>query len=298
MKAFDEKIWQFLMEDEKMALGLQYGMDKSSWQAGEIMAKSHYKYLEISYRAKKFIKMFKDYIDLFGEMIPDYIQGDEVVKKYLRLCITKRAKPGEIIPELGVKKKQLDTKIIETMKLWSDPEHPNEFYTYELVKEFDRWNNFRILPEPIREPSAYKRRVKNNYKRQVKMLGQLSPLAIEKITQICKAYRNFPSKAYLPLISKGKPIVLQIKNNPITIKLLTEINLYAFTSKPEAEKYINSVSKYISVKLRECTDGLEFWPTYRELIKKAVNYNEIQKITPTRKYLEMAMKNLEFYNQK
>lgn len=299
MKTINSTILDYLLPDEQVALGLQHTMDKSSWQAGEIMEKSHYKYLEISYRADRFLRMFKEYLELFETIIPEYLSGDEVVKKYLRLCIGKRMKPGEAIEQLGgIKKKQLDALIIKTLKEWGNPDQPNEYHAYELVKEFDRWNNFRILPEAVREPSAFKRRIKNVYKRQVRMIGQLSPLAIEKITQVCRAYNNFPNKAYLPLVSNNKPIVLQVKNNPITINLLTELNLYTFKDKSEAQKYIESVHRYISVRFRECTDGLEFWPVYREMIKKAINYQEIQKITPTRKYLEMAMKNLEFYNQK
>lgn len=290
---------EILLPDEKVSLGLQHNMQKSSWQAGEIMGKSHYKYLEINYRATHFIKLFKEYLDLFGDIIPEYVTGDEKVKTYFRLCIKKRMKPGQAIAELGnIKKKQLDALIIKTLQDWSDPEKPNEFQAFNLVKEFDRWNNFRILPQSCQEPSAYKRRVKNIYKRQVKMLGKLPPLSIDKITELCKASNNFMPKAYLPLITPKGPTVLMAKGNPRTIQLATEINLYIFSDKDSAKKYIEAVHRYISVTFRECTDGLEFWPKYRELIKKALNYDSIQKITPSRKYLEMAMKNLEFYNQK
>lgn len=299
-KIAESVLMEILLPDERVSLGLQHNMQKSSWQAGEIMGKSHYKYLEINYRATHFIKMFKEYLDLFGEIIPGYIQGDERVKKYLRLCIGKRMKPGDALKELGtIRKKQLDTLIIKTLADWSNPETPNEFYAFNLTKEFDRWNNFRILPQSCQEPSAYKRRVKNNYKRRVKMMGQLSPLAIEKIKQLCKVPdKNYSPRLYLPLISKNKPEVVIIKGNKRTQELATEINLYTFTHKKDAFDYIEAVHRYVSVTIRECTDGLEFWPKYRDLIKQATNYDQIQKITPSRKYLEMAMKQLEFYNQK
>jgi hypothetical protein len=241
--------------------------------------------------------MFREYLSLFGEIIPEYIVGDELVKKYFRLCIHKRMKPGEAIQEMGgIKKKQLDVKIIKTLEDWSNPDSPAEYKQYELVKEFDRWNNFRILPEAIREPSAYKRRVKNNFKRRVKMMGELSSLSIQRITELCKANNNFKPRVFLPVLDKRGIKIIPVKGNPVTLELLTEINLYVFTHEADAKKYIESVRKYLSVTVRECTDGLEFWPIYREQIKKAINYEKIQKIAPTRKYLEMAMKKLQYYN--
>ena len=43
------KAWQILNKDEKTALMLTFNQKKSSWEAGDIMDKSHYKYLEITY---------------------------------------------------------------------------------------------------------------------------------------------------------------------------------------------------------------------------------------------------------
>jgi hypothetical protein len=298
MNQIPEEVWAILLPDEKMALGLQYSMDKSSWQAGEIMNKSHYKYLEIRYRAEKFLKMFKEHLDLFIVVIPDFIQGDEIVKQYFNLCITQRMKPGSAIEQVGnIKKKQLDAKIIKTMALWADPNNGNEFVLYNLVREFDRWNNFRILPEPIREPSAFKRRVKNAYKRQVRMMGELSPLAVKKINQLCKVpTKKYNPYFYLPLVNKKKVEIIRVKGNKRTTELLTELNLYYFKKLEDATMYIESLHKYLVTPIRECTDGLNFWPVYRDYIKKATNYEAVQKITPTRRYLEMAVKNLQFYN--
>ena len=48
-----------------------------------------------------------------------------------------------------------------------------------LIREFDRWNNFRILPREIQEPSAFKRRNKNYDIRNLKNLLSINSFYIE-----------------------------------------------------------------------------------------------------------------------
>lgn len=295
MRENEQKAWNILTDDEKTSLTLQIGLSKSSWEVGEIMTKSHYKYLEIKYRAEYFLKLFAEHLDLYDRLIPD-IKGNKFVIAYLRKCIEDRKKPMSIIKsqeffENKITKSGVNKLLEEQLNLWKKSDDAHENVVHDLVKEFDRWNNFRILPKIIQEPSAYKRRVKNVYKKHLKMVCNIHPLSLKKLLKLYQTNR-YPF-LYMPIKSEGIGKIYKIKMNQQSLSIINKIGLYLFSDIKVAEEYINSVDLYTKKGKKECTDGLIFWPKYRELIKKATNYNEVQQISPTRRHLIMALSKFE-----
>lgn len=291
----NSKAWELLLEDEKMALSLQLGMDKSSWESGEIMNRSHYKYLEIKYRAQHFLKIFTEHLELFDEVFPKYINGNKMVLRYFNLCIVFRYKPiksiGLINTEFGkTHKKVLDEKIIETLKNWQKSDNMHNHAMLELIKEFDRWNNFRILPKDIQEPSAFKRRIKNSYKKQIKIIQSIHPLALTKLKKLYLT-RTSPY-IYVPLLSPN-PEVFMMRINKGSMAVFNSLGIYTFKDKNIALEYINNINLYTQKGKKDCLDGLSFWPLYRELIKKSYNYHDVMKISSSRKYLTLAMEKFQ-----
>jgi hypothetical protein len=286
----NKQAWELLSSDEKMALSLHHGLDKSSWEVGEIMNKSHYKLLEIKYRAEKFLKMFTEHLEKFHELFPNYITGDSHAISYFRSCIEHRKKPMEALEQIEktgkMNKTILNDKIRNTLKKWEDSNNVYNATCYELVKEFDRWNNFRILPKDIQEPSAFKRRVKNYHKKQIKNVISIHPIALEKFKKLY-CINSSPS-LYLPLLSP-QPEILRIKINKACMETINSLGLYTFTRREDATTYSNEVWDYISKGKKQCIDGLDFWPKYRELIKKSKNYHEVMNLVPSRKHLQLAM---------
>jgi hypothetical protein len=295
MSKVNKQAWDTLTEDEQSALALQIGMDKSSWQAGEIIGRSHYKYLEIKYRASYFLKLFTEHLDFYDRLITD-LNGDKTVLEYFRICVEKRVKPMAAVEGLKINKSRLNERVIAQMNKWQKSEDAHELITFELIKNFDRWNNFRILPKSLQEPSAYKRRVKNIYKKHLKVISNIPPLSIRKLLKLYQTNRR--PYIYMPIIEiidgKKQPSIYKVKENKGSRAILDGVGLYLFVDYEDAKEYIDEVWAYVGKGKKECTDGLIFWPKYREIIKKAKNYLEVQKITPSRKWLEMAMSKLEY----
>lgn len=297
----NKSAWDILSPDEKTALGTMFGMNKSSWEAGEIMDKSHYKFLEIKYRAEKFLAMFTEHLDLYQQLIPDYIAGEKTVIEYFRLCIGKRMKPQEVITKLNdntidrvFTKSGLNAKVVNQLRKWGKSEDVFELSMFNLVKEFDRWNNFRILPREIQEPSAFKRRIKNMYKKHIRVLTSMPALSREKLIKLSKT--NKAPFAYMPLLIRGSSFeIIKVKVNQNITPLYIELCLYIFKTKEEAETYITNVFHYVSKGKKDCKDGIEFWQIYRDCIKTAQNYHEVQKITAIRSHLDLAYHKLEFF---
>ena len=298
MKANEKRAWGYLDKSEQTALSLQYAFSKSSWEAGQMMARSHYKYLEIKYRAEKFFKMYTEHIDVFQEVVPDYLFCQKDVLQYFKYCLEDRLKPAIAINKIEqaqdkrIIKSELNKKIEETMNRWQNSEQAIEATMVNFIKDFDRWNNFRILPRSCQEPSAFKRRIKNTYKRHIRMLNSIPNISIEKIRELFETKKT--PCVFLPLIIEKTPWVIKIQNKPKTVEALSEISFYIYEDDRTAREYIEAIADYCFKNEKDCKDGLEFWPVYRDIIKKAINYQKVQQITPSRKYLDLALQKLSY----
>jgi tRNA A37 threonylcarbamoyladenosine synthetase subunit TsaC/SUA5/YrdC len=296
MRKLNPKAWGLLTTDEQTALSIQFGMGKSSWQAGEMMDKSHYKYLEIKYRAEHLLKLFTEYAQLYDKVIPE-VNGDKMVIEYLTRCIMKRRKPMKVIDDMAedglrVTKGKINILLSDQFNKWEKSTDAHERVMYDLIKEYDRWNNFRILPKTLQEPSAYKRRVKNVYKKHLKIVTALHPLSLTKLLKLYKT--NKRPFLYMPIVHDGESVIYKMKVNKQSRQIMSSTGLYLFSTSVLAQEYLEAIEGYVGKNKKQCIDGLTFWPKYRELIKKADNYQDIQQITPNRKYLPMAMAQLEY----
>ena len=170
---------------------------------------------------------------------------------------------------------------------------------HNLIMNFDRWNNFRILPKDIQEPSAFKRRDKNRHRKYLKILINMHPFSIREIIKRYKfepKAKNVKYIAYITIIKnvkKSEYEIVPIHAIKSIMDEISKIGIYIFKNRDLADHFIQIILKYYDKQIRHCTDGQKFWPQYRLLIKKTINYNSIQNIVPSRKYLEYAMKDVD-----
>lgn len=294
MSPAQQKAWKILTEAEQTALNLSLVHEKSTWEAGEIMGKSHYKYLEINQRATKFFQLFTEYFKNYDRIIPFKCQIAPGFRKYILCLIEKRLDLKDTLNELHqddwIKPKTRKDAILSGMNHLKNSKFAEDNNLYHLIMDFDRWNNFRILPVSIQEPSAFKRRNKHKLRKLVNLFTSLHPLAVLKIKQLYKVKRSIGIKEYfyLPLYTIHQPElqeVIKISKTEANLKTINNLILYAFRDKSDADRFLEIVVKYISKDYKHCTDGQLFWPEFRILTKKALNYDHILNITPSRKFV-------------
>jgi len=298
----NQEAWAILTHDEKTAITLKLGFSKSTWQAGEVMEKAHYKFLEIEARAKFYLKTFTEHYELYGELIPSYIRMDTRFRKYLMMVIGNRSSIKDAVEfiddhEYNIQMYRHDLIAKEMEKLVNSKHAINQNFAV-LVFDFDRWNNFRILPASIQEPSAFKRRNKNNEKKNIKNLLTLNPYQIKVILDRYQIesgkmlFMPIPSKDRL---NKGYGII-KVLDSDATIKELSRFGFYLFTQEEHAEDFYDHIKGY-SFNRKElknnCKAGQTFWPKFRLLIKSSINYNNIAKRIASRKFLESAMRDMD-----
>lgn len=302
------KAWDILTEDEKLSLTLSIQHNKSTWQAGEIMGKAHYKYLEINARAKTFFKLFTEYFHKTNDLIiPEGVALHPDIAEFIRLTIIERMGYREAVKEIAVHTNTpltingaRERLLKEYLNQLANDDNPLARDLYDLILDFDRWNMFRILPISLQEPSAFKRRNKTRLLKHLKNMKDLNEFHIDRFITKFRAKGKHRRKLYLPIISdtfiEGYDVV-KIQNTDKIIQYLSnEFRLYIFKDKEDADDYGYLVESYLNNNKKDCKHGQVFWPKFRILITKAYNFNSVNNIIPRRKNLEKAFKDLDGKN--
>ena len=305
MSKIPKEVWDILTSDEKAAVELKLGHSKSTWEAGEIMKKAHYKFLEILRRAETYIKMFTEHFELYDQIIPDYLGLDERVRQYFIETIINRKTIRAAVDSVeddtnAFIVKPFREKIISENLMTlheSDSVVDRNFVT--LILEFDRWNNYRILPKNLQEPSAFKRRNKNNDKKTIKAIKEMNTLTIEVMRQRFEytKYKKESNVYWVPVFSKfldDGDNIIPIRKKEKILQVFSKLGMYVFNKKKHAQHFIDILYGYDTSTTMHCKDGQVFWPKYRVVIKDAINFDTIQKLIPNRKFLETFQEDADY----
>ena len=287
MNKSQEKAWNCLTTLEQESLFLQLSQGKSSWEAGEILKISHYKYLEIKDRAQKFFKMFADFYDSYSDIFRPDGPVEERFRDFIYGCLEKRLSRAESIRFIGdsthVLSEVTARTIIRNMKRLHESDNEWDQHTWALICEFDRWNNSRILPKIIQQPSAFKRRINKKHKIYIRYTLDKIPAYLHKLIKEKYYYKAKPSmkKYWICLVSEelypqGYSIIPTRPNEEI-VNEMSKFYIYVFTEKKDAEDFGFMVSRF-RAKTANVKLGQTFWPTYTSIIHKAINYNQVNNI--------------------
>lgn len=288
-------VFVILKAEEKAALSLQHSQGKSTWQAGEILNKSHYKYLEIKMRAEKFFECFVTHYNTYEKLIPDSVHVNPIFALYLNLAIERRLPIKEIISKIDdpiyKKTPTREEAIAQEVNLLKDSKSLHAQNLYNTIMEFDRFNNFRVLAKSVQEPSGFKRRNSTRFKKHLKISTTLNPYTIFRIKELYKRNTSNLKKPGYVVISEE---IIRVSTDEKTLKDFARISLYVFREKEKAEEYMALTLAYTRVD-RNPKLGLTFWPKFRSIIQLGMNYNLIHNIAPTRRSLFVAMQDLDLY---
>jgi len=291
MEGIDKKVWDILTSDEQTAITLALSHGKSSWEVGEIMGKSHYKYLEIAARAQRFFKLFTEYYTKYETLFPEKLIIDPDFQEYIEKCILKRLPVKTAVNTMDNSDykvfKKRNIQLNEKMKIIKP--HPKGRGLYDLILEFDRWNNHRILPPNLQEPSAFKRRNKTKEKNRIRLVSKLPEASVKLIINRYK-FKSKGKKYYLPLVTnlyQNGFIIIPIKSDYTHTAAISELGLPFFKKKEIAKEFVMLVQDYTRPKWDHLKiSGIKFWPEYRVLLKRAVNYERLQNLKPKRDFFE------------
>lgn len=297
MKENREKAWSLLTESEKQSIYLTTGQGLSGWQAGEILQVTHYKYLELKARSETFFKLFSDYFEIYKYLLNPTAKVLPAFRDYIYGCIEKRLPLPEAKIYAGEgrwsSKSVREKEILYSMKTLKESESKWDQDLYQLIIEFDRWNNFRILPVQIQSGSPFKRKSNRQAKAYFKYLKNIHPNTLLKIsTQLTYRGKN---NAWIALISDynetGQPYdVIPIRNDKKNIKSMTINRIYMFKSQEDAIIFAALVLRHDMVFTSK--DGLLFWKKYDAIIQKAYNHDSITHTSKITNFYDESFKDM------
>lgn len=287
--------WSILTEEERISLSLAHGHSKSTWQAGEIMNKAHYKYIEIKRRAEYFLRTFTEYYDKYPDFWPDSFKFPEQFKEFIQFTMIDRLPLKDSMErestggyQIASYRNRQITQILLDMRKSKDHQVID---LYELILEFDRWNNFRILPPKCQMPSAFERRNKTKELKYIKRLSKIPDFTLAKLRERYE-YKGSLEGFYVPLFSKSFTVtyhVMKIQKVERNSDEMARLGLFTFTREDQAKAFASLVAEYVYKQTpKKANYGQRFWPLYRTMSKTSHNYREIYQIITTKDSLENA----------
>lgn len=303
MNKAQQTAWEWLSETEQRSLFLTLSHGKSSWEAGEMLNISHYKYLEIKERSEVFFKLFTSFLERHEALFRPDGPCQEDFKDYMEAVICHRKTRKEAALFSGYSANLLsevsNKKIEVNMRRLKESNDEWDQETRAIILEFDRWNNFRILPKMLQQPSAYKRRLNKKDKIYIKYLLNSSKMP-EWLLECIKERFYFKTKRddrryWVALISKALSkdgyFLLPIRRDEEVVNEMNKYYIYVFENKEDADSFGFKVANYRTQTARVRL-GLKFWPEYREVVKQAINYGSINNLDFNVKTLDMAYQSL------
>lgn len=295
MEQINQEAWDILNTDEQTAITLSLGYNKSTWESGEILKKAHFKYLEIQKRAMKFLEMFTHHFERYGGLFPEGLYIPDNLKEYLCFTILDRYNISKAInnmedPNYLIASRRNKLIIREITKL-AESKDPKALDLYGIIMDFDRWNNFRILPIEIQEPSAFKRRNKSRHIKHLNNIITLPQFSVLKIVEKY-SYTGKYRKMYFGLISRFLPEgykVVEARYTKQNFKDISNIGLFIFSDHRLATELSKLISHYFLSDKKTCKLGQKFWPKFRELVVLADNHDELENIHRSRTFLDKAI---------
>lgn len=288
----NDKAWNILTDEEKLVLNLTAVHGKSSWEIGEIVQKAHFKLLEIQKRCVKFFEMFTAHYETYGELFSEESVVGKDFREYFQGVMELRLPVKEAIRRMFNNDvwsiKESRTRLItEGMDKLMESRNDCDRDLYNLIKEFDAWNNFRVLPDNLQEPSAYKRRNKAREAKHLRNISKIPMASIEYIKDLYE-YNGKYQKMFLPLIHLDFPngyILVPVRYAQKNIKALSHLYLYVFDNETLANNFAGLVVEYLTAEDKSAKSGQKFWPKFRDIRQYAINFQEIENVNVFRKHV-------------
>ncbi len=284
MEKYQQQAWECLLPQEQQSLFINMSEGLSSRKGGEVLKISHYKYLEIRARAEKFFRLFSDYFAIHPSLVdPNSVVSQDFVD-YLYAAMVRRLPKEEALEASGdsawrvrvISNEKIQKNVLK-LKESAKGTWDNDLYI--LIMEFDRWNNYRILPRFLQAPSAFKRRSQRKDKSYIQYLHHIPEYKIRSLVDIYWRNGRPDKRYYVCFISDyftGGYCVTPIKRDKSIVSSITKLRIYIFETQDEADMYGLLIHQYFTRTKLSRSESMQYWKEYRTITKKAINFSEVQ----------------------
>jgi len=282
MNVSQSQAWEHLTPLEKSVLSLTLVSEKTKQEASIVLNIYPYKFTEIYSRARKLFLVFTDYYEEFSTLLPPVLEQLGVLQHFLPMVLVNRRKPSElaaIVPDfLELNRPQAITsfwhRILRQVQYDPTP-HAQAFYG--LLRTFDQWNNFRILPPEYRDPSPFPRRRNREFKKIHAQLNSISELGWSTIENQFGTTR--PPLAFIPVVGELFSSI-QIRLTKNSLSYCTNNKIPVFSRKEVAQSFAEDSYDFHNLSRVSTYSAQKYWAHFRLALQSALNHDALLKIRP------------------
>lgn len=285
MNEYEERAWSILDEMERSVLILNLTHGKSIREVGSILKKPHYRCLQVKERAESLFKLMINHYSNYGSLFSPNSPTNKEFRSYIESLIEDRSTIKEahcksetanlMIPRLR------ERYIIKNMEYLGLSHDEWDKSTHNIILEFDRYNNFRILPKVLQRVSPFKRKYTKDMLRYLEGMTNHNDVRLDYLLSLVGKTKKEETCIYVVLFSyerfdfgyKVLPIYFKNKN----LNIFKENKYYLWDDIENADYFGTVVANFM---YKEKNSGIaqKFWGKYREHIKLAINYKEVNNI--------------------
>ena len=274
MRAKQQLAYDHLTEPERMALSLVIVSERTKKEASVIMNLAPYKFTEIYLRARKFFVMFTEFYEDHTYIVPPSLRTDTIFLLYLSLLL--KRKTNKVLLTGPTFLALVDSKARKAHwdELMRSLNNSRRTDSIQLLQEFDRWNNYRILPKQYQLQPAFPRRKNRALKKISNNLYAISDHGWDLLIQRYGT-NDLPPMNFIPIIQTGDFRAYAIRGTQPVTDYMTRNRIPVFIEEKVAKEFAELLWDYQRLKKRSTYSARKFWANFRILIKKAYNYIEL-----------------------
>lgn len=294
MEAHQQRAYDYLFEKEQTILSLIVINERSFKEVAAIMDISPYKVKEIYFRAKKFFVMFSEHFEIYDTIFPKSLNFSRTFLKYVEQLLLRKADlmGNPEFRELSMLKVRTRfwvdlIQILESVPINSNPHFAAAL---NLLMEFDKWNERRILPKAFQKPSGFDRRRLKVFKKLKDTITGISDIGLQYIKN---KFENLEGKVFTVIVNSKGPEIVPFVLNTSSFLYFTKNGLLIFDSRSRATELGTLIFTFSKLEGKTTHSAYRFWSEYRVLIFYAINIEEILKIRKD-EFLEITEKDKAF----
>lgn len=277
--------WEHLTDLEKSVLSLVIVSGKTKQEASIILNIYPYKFTEIYSRAHKLFVKFTDYYSVYPRLVPP-LNITEEEELFIAMVMKNRRKPSELVglvpAFLELSKpgaiNNLWAQILRETQLRSHPPNSDHYtHFFDLVRTFDQWNNFRVLPKEFRWPSPFPRRRNREFKKIQDTLVTISDMGWDLVKQ--RYGTDIAPRAYIP-VPDSIHWYAQVRLSKDTLYYFTLNKIPVFSTEAVARNFAEASFDFNNQSRVTTYSAQKFWATFRLGVSRALNYSELLSIEP------------------
>jgi len=273
MNYTEQKVWDYLQQDEQVVLSLLHAQEVSLASVSQLLGKRTYQIRKLNYQAIKMYRLFFEFFEEDPAKDIEFIGASPLIREMLLELMDGKTTATEEKGRLAKKYNTTMSLISSEYEEYLNNLEKKDTVLLNLLREIDRYRK-RFLPTALQWPSPYRRKRNRAYKNLAAKLWQYDTYILHFTHR-----KNVNRKFYIPAAFTDQATARVVYLTNAFEKTITEnLGLPYYEYKDDAMHLAKIIRDYYSAKKRTPQMGSLFMKDLRLTLEKAENYKKLFRI--------------------